>query len=413
MLAEYKGVLYSKLFTNAPVIIFIWKNKSYWPVEAVTNNIERILGYSEKDFLDSKVSFHSLIHPNDFQLIYNEVEDFLNSKKDFLEHSAYRLKKADGSYLWVKDCTIKVVCDNKTSHLIGYLFDISKENFLQQKMQEYLNIVNENVIISSTDLDGKITFVSKAFCEVCGYTKNELLGENHNIIRHPDMKVSFFKELWKCIKAKKTWKGEIKNLSKDKKSYWVQTTISPIYDEEKNHIGYTSVRQNITDKKLVEELSITDALTGIYNRLKIDKVLSYEIEQSIRYDTKLSVILVDVDNFKMVNDTFGHQAGDSVLKEIALVLNGACRKSDSVGRWGGEEFLIVLPKTDIKRAKEVAIKLQKEIEAFEFSHVVSKTCSFGVSTFEKSDNEAKLVEKADEALYEAKREGKNRVKIRL
>lgn len=111
--------------------------------------------------------------------------------------------------------------------------------------------------------------------------------------------------------------------------------VTPIFGEEGQKVGYMTIREDITDKKKVEELAVTDPLTGLFNRLKLDEVLNYELNQVRRYGGELSVIIVDIDNFKSVNDTYGHQIGDEVLKHLAKILMVNVRASDIPGRWGG------------------------------------------------------------------------------
>lgn len=163
----------------------------------------------------------------------------------------------------------------------------------------------------------------------------------------------------------------------------------------------------------LEHLASTDMLTGHFNRTKIEDLLRSEIERAERYGTFFSVILMDIDHFKKVNDEYGHPIGDIILQEFSLLLNETLRKADSVGRWGGEEFLIILPETDAEGAKEVAEHLRKRIEKFEFTAVKHKTSSFGITQYQKGSDIQSLVNKADVALYNAKNKGRNQVSVTL
>ena len=156
-------------------------------------------------------------------------------------------------------------------------------------------------------------------------------------------------------------------------------------------------------------LSITDKLTGIYNRSELDNVLTKEIERAQRYGISLSVIIVDIDNFKLINDTFGHLNGDKVLIETARILKSCIRINDTLGRWGGEEFLIILPHTNAKSATIVAEKMRKALEAQEWDVVGQQTASFGIASCAANDCIAAIIDKADTALYEAKKNGKNQI----
>ena len=159
----------------------------------------------------------------------------------------------------------------------------------------------------------------------------------------------------------------------------------------------------------LEILSNTDKLTGIYNRLKLDDILEYEKKQFDRSSRPLSIIMLDLDFFKKVNDNYGHKAGDETLKTIAKIVLENKRETDVFGRWGGEEFLLVCPGTDIKGARALAEKLREAIEMYEFPIIVSLTASFGVAQFEKYESIVKVFDKADKALYEAKESGRNKV----
>jgi diguanylate cyclase (GGDEF)-like protein len=156
-------------------------------------------------------------------------------------------------------------------------------------------------------------------------------------------------------------------------------------------------------------LSVTDRLTGIYNRMKLDEALAAEIQRCRRYDQALAIVLLDIDHFKRINDTYGHQAGDRALIDIAHLLSEGSRETDVVGRWGGEEFMIVLPHTDLAGAGRLAEKMRTTIAAHEFSGIGQQTASFGVAAYRIDDQPNDLVARADAALYEAKHAGRNRV----
>ncbi len=159
----------------------------------------------------------------------------------------------------------------------------------------------------------------------------------------------------------------------------------------------------------LEELVVRDRLTGLYNRTKLDEVLEYEFNRSKRYNTVFGVIMVDIDFFKKVNDTHGHQAGDTVLCEFANLLQDNSRETDTVGRWGGEEFLIVVENINKDAILMLAEKLRVSVDEYEFSIVKHKTASFGVSIYQTGDEINKIIARADLALYKAKSAGRNRV----
>lgn len=167
--------------------------------------------------------------------------------------------------------------------------------------------------------------------------------------------------------------------------------------------------QYASSKELIR-MSVTDSLTGACNRVKFDEELKYWIEYSNRYNTPLSLIILDFDDFKRINDTLGHLVGDSVIIECASLINSGIRDSDIFARWGGDEFVILLPNTDRENAIDLSQRLRKKIEEYTFKKAGLVTCSFGISQLCSGDSAQSLLQKADQMLYTAKNAGKNAVR---
>lgn len=165
----------------------------------------------------------------------------------------------------------------------------------------------------------------------------------------------------------------------------------------------------IEKNKQLEQLAVTDRLTGLYNRLKLDQVLDDELSRSRRYASSFALVLLDVDHFKSVNDTFGHPVGDQVLVEVARLLANGTRDVDVVGRWGGEEFLVICRDTEFDGAVVLAEKLRHTVAAHVFAVVGNKTASIGVTVVRTGDTIPLLMARADKALYRGKKNGRNRV----
>ena len=181
--------------------------------------------------------------------------------------------------------------------------------------------------------------------------------------------------------------------------------------EEGNRISKIN-EELLTKANNLEKKASMDFLTKLYNRSKFNTFLDYEISKANRYKEQyLSLLIIYIDYFKNVNDTYGHLVGDSVLKEMGKILSVCSRDSDIVARWGGEEFVVMLPQTNIDQAVLVAEKLRATVEKHKFDTVKHITCSIGVSQFHKRENKETLFKKADKALYKAKHNGRNRVEI--
>lgn len=171
----------------------------------------------------------------------------------------------------------------------------------------------------------------------------------------------------------------------------------------------TAFATSQAEKLLLEKFAYHDALTGLHNRRKLTSVLLEAIEVSNRYKRPLSIILLDIDHFKRINDLYGHDAGDDVLKAFAKLISPLLRTSDVWGRWGGEEFLVICPETRSHAALEVAERLRSSLEHSSLLVEVQVTSSFGVATFSEEGDARFLLKQADDALYEAKRNGRNQV----
>lgn len=277
------------------------------------------------------------------------------------------------------------------------------------ELKKFSEIIDKHIITATTKTNSIITSVSSAFESVSGFTRDELIGEKMNIVKHEDTPKETFKELWNTISSGKTWHGELKNRTKSGGEYWVEEDIVPIKDDNDKIISYMSISRDITAKKEIEKLSITDQLTGVYNRRKFDNSLEEEVQRARRYSEELALIMIDMDHFKDVNDTYGHQVGDDVLIVTAKLISEHVRNVDIVGRYGGEEFVVICPNIGLEQAEVVAEKLRAEIQKHEFDAVGTKTISLGVAEFTEGDTPDDLVKKADTALYKAKEEGRNRV----
>ena len=197
---------------------------------------------------------------------------------------------------------------------------------------------------------------------------------------------------------------------------YVRATYAPLITEAGEVAGGIGIVEDYTEKKEMEEairlLSVTDKLTQLPNRLKLDEVLEKEVERAARTGISFAVVLLDIDQFKQINDKFGHQVGDRTLEDLSKILRSGIRVTDTIGRWGGEEFLLIAPHTDLSGGLLVAEKLREEIASVSFQTVDRMTCSFGVSVWQPGDTSSGIISRADEALYLAKRNGRNRVEKR-
>jgi diguanylate cyclase (GGDEF)-like protein/PAS domain S-box-containing protein len=294
---------------------------------------------------------------------------------------------------------------------------LENKNETEKKLQNYIQLINENIIISTTDKDGYIVDVSEAFCKISGYTKEELIGNTHKLVRHPNTPDSFYEDMWDRLLNGEIWEGEIHNKNKNGKEYWIYAIIKPLF-KNNEFIGFTAIRTNITDKKHIEQLSITDELTDLYNRRFFNIKIEEEINRAKRDNHYFSFLVLDIDYFKQYNDTYGHQKGDIALEKVASILKKrTARGSDFAFRLGGEEFGIITT-LNKEKAIEFANLIKDEIENLKIEHKASEvskfiTISIGIVSKEGESitNSDLLYKEADDCLYEAKRLGRNSIFI--
>ncbi len=303
--------------------------------------------------------------------------------------------------LWGINTRLKAVVKNRTREL----------EQAHCTLERQIDVLDRYVISSSADRGGRITQVSQAFCDISGFSREELIGSHYNILRHPNTPSEVYRELWQTISDDRVWSGELLNRSKTGDDYWVRNMIEPSFDENGIKTGYTAIALDITDRKRVERLSTTDALTELSNRRKLDEFLDRAIGQAARYERPLSLVIFDIDHFKNVNDRFGHQVGDRLLQHVARLTRERVRETDLAGRWGGEEFMIICPETDLDGAAQLAELLHQGINEYEFPCVSHMSCSFGVVCWQMGEEAGELFRRADSALYRAKESGRDRVII--
>ncbi len=299
---------------------------------------------------------------------------------------------------------------------------IREKKIIEQQFKLITEVLGEGVFL--VDYSGKIIFSNPESNRLLGYSSSEI--ENvliQEVIHKQQLDGTLYKPaenlLFDAISIGINYDDE--GAFTCKSGFLMPVTIAsrPVFKDEKLD-GAVIAFRDITEQKkyeqsletinkLLETQATTDALTGIYNRVKFDRTLITEISKAERYSSPLSVIIFDIDHFKRVNDTYGHSAGDNVLKRLAKLVGANIRETDVFARWGGEEFVIQVPGVSLAQTAIFADKLRSKIEEFDFSEPERITVSFGVAAFQHGDNGTTLINRADKALYRAKENGRNQV----
>ncbi|MFQ6370905.1 diguanylate cyclase [Shewanella sp. YIC-542] len=391
---------------------------------------EKLTGYRQAE-LQGKPVFTLLPLPAERQRAQNVFASLAAAHFPYEHESTWQTKNGQQLVLsWSQGCVV----DNagQVEFVIAVGADISERKKLEKeikgvmatleatntKLQSYIQVVDQNVLTSTTDLDGRITSVSQAFCRVSGYPANEIIGQTHAMFRHPDVPEAFFKKMWQTIRTGQVWSGELKNRAKDGHDYWVQMVITPLFSPLGQLSGYTAVQHDISARKEIETLSTIDSLTGLYNRRHFHAVINDELGRIRRDGKMLGFIMFDVDHFKQYNDNYGHQQGDEALKMVGKTLMEYLRRPSDFGfRLGGEEFGIVISAHNVEEVFAFAERYRQCIEAQQLKHEQNSaapyfTISMGVAVASGMNAEQEMLYKqADEALYRAKANGRNRVEL--
>lgn len=261
-----------------------------------------------------------------------------------------------------------------------------------------------------TDLQGIIIDWNKGSEALYGYSKGQVMGQAVNILHVPEDSADITSEVISTVADKGKWSGEIRMLHKDGHIGWVESMCVPIYDEEGQILGALGINRDITERKTetarLEHLAHYDQLTNVPNRYLLLDRLSHLITQSERNEYRFALLFIDIDKFKLINDTQGHIFGDQVLKEVAVRLSNAIRNSDTLARFGGDEFIIllenILDKNIAATMTKTIIKALKQDFIIE-NKIVDISCSVGVAIFPDDGNTTDtLITTADKGMYQSK-----------
>lgn len=279
----------------------------------------------------------------------------------------------------------------------------------------YRAAVDAAAIFSETDKSGIITYVNEQFCDISGYSAQELIGQNHRILNSGQHPPEFFIDMWKKVSRGQVWKGEICNRKKDGSLYWVESTIVPMYDDASQRVQkYVSIRFDVTEKrKFLETLQWQaehDELTGLPNRFLLSKALDQAIVKAKSQPSTVAVGVLDLDGFKQINDRYGHEIGDRLLVAVADRLKHSMRIEDTVARLGGDEFVLIL---GVRDPKVLESALQRLLAALSAVYIIDGiginiSASIGVTLYPNdNENADTLLRHADQAMYKAKQSGRN------
>jgi diguanylate cyclase (GGDEF)-like protein/PAS domain S-box-containing protein len=346
-------------------------------IELVNSGWEVILGHRPDTLVGS--SFLELVHPDDREATLAEMANLgMGLTTHYFEN---RYRAADGDYRLIA-WSAAVPAGDSSIFAVGT--DITEKDAARRRLQEATVVFRssgEAIVI--TDADGVIKEVNDAFTKITGYEREEAVGQHTRLLRSGRHDKAFYEALWSALQGEGQWRGEIWNRRKNGEVYPELLTITRIDGDGSGYVAMFTDISNIkqTEQRL-QRLAHYDPLTELPNRYLINERLEQSLRRAQRSDYRLAVLFLDVDGFKNVNDSLGHQAGDTLLTETAARLRGALRDMDNVGRIGGDEFLVVLE--DIESADGATIVAEKILGALREplrlnGRAVTITASIGIS----------------------------------
>lgn len=263
-----------------------------------------------------------------------------------------------------------------------------------------------------------IVYVNPAFERLMGYSAEEVMGQNPKMLQGPDTDDKTRYKMRQAMRDGKSIRTQILNYDKFGHELWLDINMVPLFDEDGNLAYYAAIERDLTEYKRLqsrlENMANTDSLTGLSNRQAFLHRAEKEFNRARRYAHPLSAVMIDVDHFKSINDRFGHAIGDVVLREVSTICQCSLRGSDFLGRIGGEEFVLLLPDTPQSNAVFVAERMREQLAKSVIDVeglALTITASFGVASLCDADiNFNSILERADEAMYHAKHDGRNKVK---
>lgn len=301
-----------------------------------------------------------------------------------------------------------------TTHYVSVQQDISavtEARATSQLLAQALDATQDAVMIANAQ--GEIEFVNHGFELITGYSRVEALGQNPAMLKSGEHTEAFYGRLWAAIQSGQTFRAVFINRHKQGHLIHCEETVSPIRDAGGAVTHFVSVIRDQTARAHTEqtlrEQATRDPLTDLLNRRAGEWQLERAFLAAREGQKPFCLIMADVDHFKAINDTWGHPAGDQVLQRVAAVLRTGVRATDSVVRWGGEEFLLVLPYCEQAAALLQAERLRERVADAEQGEMGRVTVSMGVAELQRGETLANLMERVDQALYQAKHAGRNQV----
>ncbi len=415
------------LFVSGPGIIVKLRNEIGWPVDYISMNIETLLGYRPEAFQHQEMTYSSLIDPAFLTQYIRETQEADQAYNTVFKRSPYQVIDHQGNHKWVQD-VCRAIRDEfgNVSHYYAHISDISALKEAEHKLTQSHDYIQK--VVDTLPDPTLVIDIGSYNLQLANQSARALYNSGREI--SPEMtcfRLSHKRDtpctglnepcpIHEVIATGKPVSVRHKHFDHNGNLLYIDVSSTPLFDSNGQHVvqiveSHRDVTETVQMEKQLQHMATTDRLTQVYNRLKFDDELKRQIEWAQASRNSLGLIMFDLDNFKEVNDSFGHDVGDEVLKETVTLVQRHIRKSDTLARWGGEEFMIITPLTDSFELKTILETLRHRIEHYPHAGVGSVTASFGGSVLKPTDTISSLIKRVDAALYQSKQSGRNRCTV--
>ena len=385
-----------------------------------SDNVYPLFGYDPGEIVGSMTGWSGLLHPDDRGRVESSIRAAIDSDAEGWE-CEYRLRRKDGDYADVMDRGFLLRDEEgKAIRAVGGMIDITQKNRDQADLRLLRRAVestdNGIVIAEAREADLPLVYVNPAFEEMTGYASSEVLGRNCRFLQGEDREQGELETLRRAVLEQRETRVVLRNYRKDGTLFWNELHLAPVHGEDGSVTHFVGTQTDVSHRHYYDQelayRATHDQLSGLPNRQLVMDRLQQAILNADRYGRQAGVLFIDLDDFKLINDNLDHAAGDDALRIVAGRLRSAVRETDTVGRFGGDEFVVVLTEqTDDAGLEQVIARVSSALSApMDLGgtiHVL--TASIGWCRYPAGGQDAEtLLKHADMAMYQAKRQGRNR-----
>ena len=388
----------------------------------ISPSCERITGYSQAEFMADSGLLYRIVHPDDRHLMQEHLDNVSGQHLDSID---FRIARRDGGICWIAHgCQAVYGVGGKYLGRRASNRDITERKKIEAEIRIAATAFESQEGILISDANNIVLRVNKAFTAITGYSADEIVGRDPSILSSGRQGANFYAAMWKSINATGAWEGEIWNRRKNGEIYPEHLTITAVKDQDGTVVNYVASLADITKSKLAEEeirnLAFFDPLTRLPNRRLLQDRLQQALASSGRSGKEGALLFIDLDNFKTLNDTLGHDIGDILLQQVAQRLESCVRQGDTVARLGGDEFVVMLEGLSEQRleaAEQTEMVGEKILDLLNQPyrlgrHEYHSTPSIGATLFiDYQQPIENLLKQADIAMYQAKTAGRNTLRF--